>query len=134
MAQIVKVPGIEMPFAGQKYVIPPLSLGALEQLQDRLSAWDGTIKPETVSTVIDATHAALRRNYPEITRVEVADMVDMANMAEVMQAVMDVSGLRRKEIEAQGEAQAPVVTSTGASSMPGSAAVPDGPASTSASM
>jgi hypothetical protein len=100
-AGIVKVKGIPMSLAGEAYVVPPLSLGALEQLQDRLAKFTGDVGGAgQVSTAIDALHAALRRNYPDVTREAVADLVGLENMADVMEAVMDVSGLRRREIEA----------------------------------
>lgn len=89
--------------------IPPIALGALEQLQSRIGEFDGNVQDaKQISTVIDCAHAALRRNYPEMTREEVADLIDIGNMGEVFAAVMDVSGLKRKEQEAAqaGEAQA----------------------------
>lgn len=61
-----------------------------------------------ISTVIDCAHAALKRNYPDLTREEAADLIDIGNMNEVFAAVMDVSGLKRREQEAAqaGEARA----------------------------
>jgi hypothetical protein len=55
-----------------------------------------------VATVIDTAHAALRRNYPDTTREDVADMLGLENMVEVMECVMDVSGLKRKAVELGG--------------------------------
>lgn len=104
---VVKVKGIAVVFGGDSYVIPPLSLGSVEQLQDRIAKCNGDVRDmEQIATVIDAAHAALKRNYPEITREAVADMIDLENMAEVFEAVMDVSGMKRKALEA-GEAQEP---------------------------
>lgn len=102
----VKVKGIPVELGGQIYIIPPIALGPLEQLQDRLAVFDGTINKENCATVIDATHAALLRNYPDLTREQVGEMVGLENMQELMEAVMDVSGLKRKLLEEtpQGEA------------------------------
>ena len=101
---LVKHKGIPVQMGEREYVVPPLALGALEALQDRIAGFKGDIRDgKQVATVIDAAHAALKRNYPEITREEVADLVDVSNMAEVFEAVMDVSGLKRKALEA-GEA------------------------------
>jgi hypothetical protein len=98
---MAKIKGITFNLAGDDYEIPPLSLGDLERLQDKIAAVkEGSMDVGTVSTILDATHAALRRNYPDVTREQVADMVDVSNMADVFRAVMDVSGLIRKEIEA----------------------------------
>ena len=96
-----KVKGIPFPFSDRVLVIPPLSLGAAEKLKDRLSALDeGTISPEYIGTVIDSVYAALQRNYPDMTREEVADMIDLENMQEVMTCALDVGGLKRKALEA----------------------------------
>lgn len=106
MSGVVKVKGIPMELGGQQLVVPPLSLGALEQLQERLAQFSGDVSDkDQIATAIDATHAALRRNYPEITREQVADLVGLDNMIDVMQAVMDVSGLKRKASEQGGGAQ-----------------------------
>ncbi|MFZ2988074.1 hypothetical protein [Ideonella sp.] len=89
-----KVKGIAGVLPG--LVIPPLSLGALEQLQERLRAFDGdALKPENIALVIDAAQAALRRNYPDMTRDQVADLVGLENLVEVYQACMDVGGTWR---------------------------------------
>lgn len=104
---IVKHKGIPVVLGEQTFIVPPLALGALEQLQDRVASFNGDIRDAAqVATVIDAGHAALKRNYPEITREEVADLIDVGNMAEVFEAVMDVSGLKRKAL-ASGEAPEP---------------------------
>jgi hypothetical protein len=96
MGTVARIPGLSVTLDGQPYVIPPLSLGALEQLRPRLLAFDEKMDdPEQISTVIDTLHAALRRNYPELTRERVADMVDLANFGEAMRAAMNVSGLAK---------------------------------------
>ena len=96
MSGIVKVAGISFPFPDGPLVVPPLTLGALEQLQDRLASFKGGVDKESVATVIDAAHAALRRNYPDITREFVADQIDVGNFIDVFTCVMDVTGAKRK--------------------------------------
>lgn len=89
---------------GKDYILPPLTLGALEDFQDRIAAMsEGGLDKETVATTIDVALASLKRNYPEMTREIVRDLIDLEVMAEVFEAVMDVSGLRRKAL-ASGEA------------------------------
>ena len=99
------IPGTDFDFGGGRvYTIPPLSLGALEGLQKRLGNLS-TGNPgdaSNISTVLDATHAALKRNYPDITRDEVADLIDLGNMSEVITAVMNIAGLQRR-VSAPGE-------------------------------
>jgi len=110
---VVNIPGVGFPFPGKTLVIPPLALGDLEQLLDRINrVMAGNMDKDSIATVIDATHAALRRNYPDMERAEVASLLDLSNMREALNAVMGASGLEVTE-PAPGEGQAP---STGASS------------------
>ena len=98
------IKGIKMELGGTVYVVPPLSLGAIETMQDRIGKFTAGASLESVGTVIDALHSALSRNYPEMTREQVSDLVDLGDMQEVMEAIMDVGGLKRKSLE-PGEAQ-----------------------------
>lgn len=100
MAGPVKYPGIPIVLGGVEYVVPPIALGALEQLQESIAGYSGNpLERGQIGTVVDAAHAALRRNYPDLTREQVADMIDVGNMADVFECVMDVSGLKRKAAE-----------------------------------
>ena len=58
---VVKVKGIALVLGdGATYVVPPLNLGALEQLQGRIAEFSGNPHdPGTVSTAIDVVLAAL---------------------------------------------------------------------------
>lgn len=98
--------GIELTLGGTVYTVPPLSLGSLERLQERITAFTGAVDSQQISTVIDAATAALKRNYPALERVDVAELIDVADMVDVMEAVMDVSGVKRKSIEAEKKAAA----------------------------
>jgi hypothetical protein len=103
MAGIVKVAGVPFNFNGRILVIPPLTLGAYEQLQKRLSELPSDVRDQaSIETTIDSVHAALRRNYPDMTREEVGELVDFSNMQEVMACTMDVAGLKRKALESEG--------------------------------
>ena len=84
---------------GHALVFAPLSLGAVEKLLPALQSF----QPHDVGTVIDVAHKSLKRNYPEITREDVADLIYMDQLQEVMTAVMSVSGLKSEQ-GAQGEA------------------------------
>lgn len=98
---IVKVKGIPVELGGDVLIVPPLSLGSLEQLQAGIAGFTGDVFDKAqIALVIDAALAALRRNYPEMTRERVAEFIDVANMPEVFEALMDVSGLKRKSMEA----------------------------------
>lgn len=92
----IKFKGIEIELGDQRLVCPPLSLATIEQMRDKLEAMSGADMKDKVSTVIECAHSALKRNYPDITREEVADGIDLGTMEDVMVAVMDVSGAERQ--------------------------------------
>jgi hypothetical protein len=108
------IAGIKVVLGGVERVVPPLNLGALIELKDRLAAFrPGEVDTGSVDTLLECLYRALRRNYPEITKEEIAEHVDLGNMVELMQAVMDVSGLRRKKAEAEEQKQGEGQTSSG---------------------
>jgi len=88
--------GTTIKIDGQAFVFAPLSLGAVEKLLPALQGF----QPNDVSTVIDVAHKSLKRNYPEISRDDVADMIYMDQLEEVMGAVMAVSGLKNNKADA----------------------------------
>ena len=90
--------GTTIQIDGQSFVFAPLSLGTVEKLLPALQGF----QPNDVGTVIDVAHKSLKRNYPDITREDVADMLYMDQLEEVMAAVMSVSGLKNKEAQ-EGE-------------------------------
>src|SRR5579859_1767032 len=113
----VLIPGVEVTLAdGKSYTFPPLALGSLEALQVRIATFKGTADADSIKTVVITALHSLRRNYPQMTRKDLlgefhldADeepiwdrpaLLDVGNMNEVMQAVMDVSGIKRKAQEA----------------------------------
>lgn len=95
-----KVKGIPVTLGDRLLVIPPLNFRALQQFQARLKGYAGGVDPESISLVLDVVGAALARNYGDIEPDWLLDVLDIANMQEVMEACMDVSGLKRKEYEA----------------------------------
>lgn len=101
---MVKVKGIPFAFNNEDVlVIPPIAIGLLEQLQQRITEVDGNATDSRqIATIIDTTHAALLRNYPDMTRDEVGALIDLGNMNDVFACVMDVSGMKRKAL-AEGE-------------------------------
>lgn len=110
---MAKIAGVNFDFGAETLIIPPLALGDLELLQERLAALQlGSLDPQSVSTVIDATLAALLRNYPDMTRARVAALIDLANMAQVIQCVMDVAGMYRKALADTDPGKAPAAPGT----------------------
>lgn len=107
--------GTWITFGLEAYRVPALGLRAVRELQDRIrsmSSMDGLPTAEQMDTVFEIAHAALRRNYPDISKDVVADMIDLSNFHEVLAAVMAISGFAPREGGASGE----TVASTGTGS------------------
>jgi hypothetical protein len=84
----------------QTLIFAPLSLGAIERLEEKLPQFNtGKVK---VGEIIDIAHDSLKRNYPEITREQVGDFVDGGNTQEVFQAIMEASGMATSDGKAEG--------------------------------
>ncbi|MDQ9023295.1 hypothetical protein RFI02_19555 [Acinetobacter sichuanensis] len=97
--QVENPRGTTVVIDGQSFVFAPLSLGAVEKLLPALQEF----KPHDVGLVIDVAHKSLKRNYPDISREDVSDMIYMDQLEEVMGAVMSVSGLKNKQDSNGGE-------------------------------
>lgn len=91
---IVKVPGVELTLGGEKFVIAPLTAGPLKQLLPQFERIQELSIVEQLDVAVDAAYHSLRRNYPDITRERVEnELVDLANMGDVIQAATIVSQL-----------------------------------------
>ena len=80
------------------YVVPALNFKRIKQLKEdlqHLSMADpkGALDETQVEASITIIHSALTRNYPDLTRDDVEDLVDLKNLAEIMSAIMGQSGL-----------------------------------------
>jgi hypothetical protein len=122
--EVKKVPptknrgGAWITFGSEAYRVPPLGLGAIKQMQERvanLAVTPGAApSSDQFDTILEVVHAALMRNYPDMKLEEVADMVDLQNYQEVLGAVLNISGFAKREEGAPGEALAS--TGTGSTS------------------
>lgn len=86
-------------------IVPPLNFQSLQALGPKLAALNVNPSAASMETVVVAIEQALRRNYRGVPRWLIEQTIDAGNMAELMQSLMDVSGMRRKELEA-GKAKA----------------------------
>lgn len=100
-------------------VVPPLNLDSLKALGAKLLTYKGVGLDDLDTVRLSLAHA-LRRNYRGVPDWLIGQTLDIGNMQELFVALMDVSGLKRKEIEAGKAKAAAAVTesSTGTSSTP----------------
>lgn len=103
-------------------VVPPLNFNSLRGLQQKIKSFSESGEDNTASmeTLCECLLHALRRNYRGVPRWLIEQSVDVANFAELMMALMDVSGLKRKQVEAEKKAQAEAarIQSTGTQPSP----------------
>jgi hypothetical protein len=101
------IEGTTVMMGGQGWVIPPLNLKSVRKIQPLipvLNAMD-IASPEAVDAMVELVFIALQRNYPDVTKDQVEDMVDLGNLQGIVNAVMNVSGLGPKAMT--GAAPAP---------------------------
>jgi hypothetical protein len=97
-----KLKGIPVLLGGVTFIVPPLNFKSLKELQARIAAYNGAMDEEAMTLVSDVLKASLLRNYTEEQIGDLDDVLDVGNMADVMDACMDASGLKRKELETNG--------------------------------
>lgn len=93
-----RCPGAEFEMGGQRFIIAPLTATVYEQFKQQL--FDITSIPE-MGLVADLAFHCLRRNYPDITREQVLELVDRSNFLLLWEHIMDAAGLLRQAGEMQ---------------------------------
>lgn len=114
----VKFEGVPISLGGTVYIVPPLSTGAMRRMQDEIDSLgqSGSAPEEQIRTTKIA-HAAMIRNYPQLTLDELEELVDAGNIKQLLGAVFGQSA-----VEPVGEAKAPQASasqSTGTDSTQG---------------
>ncbi len=96
------IDGTTIKLGGKTYVIPPLNFARLKKLREELSILSAAntsgigMSPELLDASITVILSALNRNYPDMTRDEVEELIDLRNMQEIMAAITGQSGLERR--------------------------------------
>lgn len=90
--------GTPLPIAGVEYIIPPLSFKQLKALKGdlvRLNTAEASSSEEQQAVVLRIVHAALSRNYPELTIEKLEEMLDLGNIHEITKAIIGVNQLKK---------------------------------------
>jgi hypothetical protein len=94
MADQPLIPGVTLTLGGREFVVPPLSMKALRELHPQWptlqSMGDVPTGPQ-IDVVLGVVHSALIRNYPDLTRDELEELVDLGNLPKALMAVMGAS-------------------------------------------
>ena len=101
MSERKMIQGVTVNMGGDDYIIPPLTLGQIEDSEadfKNLDAGDARTQFDAMAKMI---HTAMLRNYPDMTIDHLKrDLLDMGNVFTVTEAVMGNSGLLKRVGEA----------------------------------
>ena len=89
--------GVVVRIGGQDWIVPPLTFRQLRRLQpafETLGQIGPVMSEGQIDAVLQIAEAALSRNYPEITRDEVEELLDLGNARTVLAAIAGASGLK----------------------------------------
>ena len=86
--------GESLQLGEQEYVIPPLSLEKLEELEDRFHALSAPAAgfSERLQQLMPILLASFQRNYPEITEAELRSQLDLPSLNQLLQIIMAANG------------------------------------------
>jgi hypothetical protein len=99
------IPGTELNLGGVVFVMPPLNLNAVRKYETHIAnlGKKGTVS-ENIEEALPILHAALVRNYPDLTVEQLRELVDMGNYFEAVAALTSISGFKKVP---SGEARPP---------------------------
>jgi hypothetical protein len=98
----VKYRGVAFEHGDEFLIVPPLPAGSLRELADKLTEHDAvqltsiTDIIRKVDIVVDIAYVALQRNYSDITREMVSDLVNGENYSAIIQAAIGVDRKSQK--------------------------------------
>jgi hypothetical protein len=98
--------GTEIELGGENYTLPPLSLDSLEELEaqfQQLATPSASLK-DRLRKLMPILLASFRRNYPEMTEVQLRELLDLPSLNLVVEAIMQANGFRRASPGRPGQA------------------------------
>lgn len=103
------IDGVKLSLGGRDFIVPALTLKSLRKLTEsgtlkKLNVTGGELSLENMDAVATVVHAAISRNYSDVTVDDLLELLDLENMQRVLPAVMAASGLKRDTL---GEVQGP---------------------------
>lgn len=90
--------GVKVSLSGREFTLPPLTLGALKKIGDKisiLSEMSTVPTPEQIDAMCQIILSSVNRNYPEVTQDELLELIDLGNLKSVFEAVLGASGIVR---------------------------------------
>ncbi len=96
--------GVTVTIGEVDYIVPPLNFRKLRALRpklDLLKTLSADLSEGQIAVMVECVHAAMTRNYPDLTIAEVEELLDLGNMARIFKAVMNASGMEQRLGEAE---------------------------------
>lgn len=107
LPDIIRVPGIVIALNGEDCLFAPLALGPARAFFARVAAQheaqeQGQVPTDeqAVDLTLEVAFHSLRRNYPDITKAWIEEMVGIEQSNTIFRAALDVGALRQ-QLEAQ---------------------------------
>ena len=86
------IDGIVMKLGDKEYTVPPLNLKRVRKLlpvlQDVIGKPVNELTEEQLNSLTEIVFQSLQRNYPDITKDEVEEIIDFKNLRVVVGAVL----------------------------------------------
>jgi hypothetical protein len=87
------IPGTLLNLSGVKLVMPPLNLDQIQQFSESTaSIGSGKSMQENMEIALPILHAAMTRNYPDMTLDDLRGLLDISNFQEACAALWKSSG------------------------------------------
>ena len=103
------IEGVQISLGGKEYIVPALNFRQLRELKEPMSKLNATANGIPDDVAFDAglsiIEAAIKRNYPDITREQVEEMIDLSNFKIILPAIMGASGLVKTSTLGEAVAQ-----------------------------
>lgn len=95
--------GVNIQLGKKNYIIPALSIKSIRRLRNDIDkiAGKNITSDESIDAVLNIIHEAIKRNYPDITKEHLEDVVDLGNMNLIIEIVLNQSGLTKTRVEDQ---------------------------------
>ncbi len=88
-----KIPGTLLNLGGIEFVMPPLNLDQVRQFEHVLPTLGKKESlAENLQEALPVLHAALSRNYPDLTPEDLGPLLDLGNFPEACAAIVESSG------------------------------------------
>ena len=90
---------------GREFTLSPLTLGDLRKLESALLGVEKNVEKGFASmlSLVPVIHASLSKLHPEVALEELEQMLDLNSFSEVLDRVLNISGLKQSPAASSGE-------------------------------